>query len=268
MRMRRVARPVGLGLGVGVCFVSFLAYGMTAAVAGLGACKPHMKHNVGATPAQTMELAAPTHLVPGEEGIYDLHIRGLRVGRCELRSGAVQNGKVQVTSVVQSDGLLDLVVSLRDEVSTLVDLGTGKPVSTRGSFAGMLTGKPDPTAQTELPWQFVHHNGHSLLFALRGWDADAGTRAVTTLVVRGGSHRVDLLFARREVLHSAIGAVPAVRIEGAIEKASSRGEPFHFVLWLADDWTRAVLRLDTETDFGEIASARIVDYEAPGMIDE
>jgi hypothetical protein len=56
-----------------------------------------------------------------------------------------------------------------------------------------------------------------------------------------------------------------VRIEGAIANASSRGEPFHFVLWLADDWTRAVLRLDTETDFGEIASAQIVDYDAPGV---
>jgi len=271
MRVRRVAMPVGLGLGIGACCATVAVYAVAATAAALSACRPHLDSRVEpptSTAAPAQALDAPLFVVPGEEGSYGLFIRNVLVGRCELRSSAVeQRGHrlVRVTSLVASDGILDLVVDLHDEVSSLLDLDIGKPVETRGSFAGMLTGRPDPTASVDLPWNFSDHNGHSLLIALRGWDADAGTRAVTTLVVRGFAHKVDLEFTGRETLATALGRLPAVRIDGAIEHASSRGAPFHFVLWLADDWTRAVLRLDTETDFGEIASARIADYSAPGL---
>ncbi len=272
MRVRRVAVPVGLGLGIGACCAGLATYAVAATFAALSGCQPRMKGlKVDQPAAQVQPLAARAFVVPGEEGTYGLYVRGVLIGRCELRSGAVEprdrRRVVRVTTVVASDGVLDLFVKMRDEVSTLLDADTGMPVETRGSFAGMLTGKPDPTAQTDLAWPFPDHNGHSLLLALRAWDADEGTRAVSRIVVRGRGHQVDLRFAGREMVSTPMGKLPSVRIEGVIHDASSRGEPFHFVIWMADDWTRAILRLDTETDFGEIASARIDDYSTPGMTD-
>jgi hypothetical protein len=222
---------------------------------------------VGRRASAGAALAAGVHLVPGELARYTLQVRDVVIGGCELRSGAVEDrdgrAVARISSVIESAGVAELVVRLRDEVSTVVDLAIGRPIETRGSFTTLLTGGRDPDAEVDAPWLADDHNGHSLLFALRGWDAVDGTRAVTRLVARGRAHRVDLHLAGREILLTALAPLPVVKIEGVIADASSRGEPFAFVLWVADDWTRAILRLDTDTDFGQIASARIVEYALP-----
>jgi hypothetical protein len=240
-----------------------LAIFVTSAVS---ACSRH-RAEPSAPPAAAVEapLTPPRdRAMPLEHGHYSLHVADVLIGRGELHveSAEPQGDRdvVRVTSVIQSDGIVEAFVEIRDEVSTVLDTATGMPVATRGGFVTLLTGKPTDVGAVDEPWTASGHNGHSLLFALRRWNAVPGARAVATLVSRSKDFHVDLVFAGREVLDTAIGSFPAVRIDGTIRGAASNGDPFLFHLWTADDPTRAVLRLDTDTDFGLTASARIVDY--------
>jgi hypothetical protein len=241
------------------------------ALAGGSACVGrHVDADLGNQADPPSVLGARPVVIPGEEAVYALHVLEVPVGRVEMRVGPAEARDGQpaawVSTVIETDGALELVTSLRDEVSTLFDLTTGRPIATRGTFVELLTGRPDPDEGVEAPWAYPepdHHNGHSLLLALRGWDAPPGTRAVTTLHSRNNSNRTELHFVGGEDVATAIGPWPAVRVDGTILGASSEGEPFHFSLWMADDTSRAVLRLDSDTDIGLVASARIVDYAAP-----
>jgi hypothetical protein len=242
-------------------------------VVGLGivlvsACSRH-RFEPGAAAAPAAEaLTAPDRSIPAEHGHYTLHVADVLIGRGELHvqpaepDGDGDRGLVRVTSVIESDGIADAFVEIRDEVSTVLDVATGMPVATRGGFVTLLTGRSDPgvAAGIDKPWTEEGHNGHSLLFALRRWTAKPGARSAATLVSRAKDYRVDLVFRGRELLETALGTFPTLRIDGTIHGAASDGDPFHFVLWTADDPTRAILRLDTDTDFKVRASARIVEY--------
>jgi hypothetical protein len=212
-------------------------------------------------------LGARPVMIPGEDAVYALTMLEMPIGVLEMRVGSVEerDGRpvAWVSTVIETDGVVELVTSLRDEVSTLLDLGTGRPVATRGTFKELLTGRPDPDANVEAAWAYPepdHHNGHTLILALRGWDATPGARAVTTLHSRTNRNEVEVVFVGGEDLPTALGQWPAVRVDGTIFGAASDGDPFHFSLWVADDTSRAVLRLDSDTDLGLVASARIVDY--------
>lgn len=214
-------------------------------------------------------LGAQPRVIPGEVATYLLHVLEVPIGQVQMQVSAVEERDgLQVawaSSVIETAGVLELVMTLRDEVSTLLDLSTGQPIATRGSFVELLTGRPDPDADVEVPWTHPadQHNGHTLILALRGWDVAPGTRAVTTLLSRTNSNQVELRFVGSEILPTAIGSWPTVRVDGTILGASSEREPFHFSLWMADDTSRAVLRLDSDTDIGLVASARIIDYATP-----
>jgi hypothetical protein len=210
--------------------------------------------------AAAAAFGARLHLVPGEQGAYSLHLHDVLIGRGSLQVSPIVEGRARVTTVFESDGIVDVVVHLRDEVSTVLDLAAARPAFTRGGFVNLLTGGDAPEPDVDSPWDKLDHNGHSLLLALRAWEAPPGSRAVAGLWSRGKVHTTDVWYVGHEVLDTALGPLPAVRVEGSIADASSRGEPFHFVLWCADDETRAILRLDTDTDIGQIASARIVAY--------
>jgi hypothetical protein len=215
-------------------------------------------------------LGARPMVIPGEEAVYLLHVLEMPVGKVEMRVGNVGErdgvAVAWVSTVIETEGVLEMITSLRDEVSTLLDVSTGRPIATRGTFVELLTGRPDPNEGVEAPWAYPeldHHNGHTLILALRGWNAAPGTRATTTLHSRTNSNRTEVHFVGGEDLTTDIGTWPAVRVDGTIFGASSEGEPFHFSLWMTDDTSRAVLRLDSDTDVGLVASARIVDYAVP-----
>lgn len=244
--------------------------GSAFALAVLSACVGrHVEVDLGNEAVPAAVLGARPLVIPGEEALYELHVLEVPIGKVEMRIGAVEErdgaAVTWVSTVIETAGVLELITSLRDEVSTLLDLSTGHPIATRGTFVELLTGRPDPDAGVEAAWPFQadHHNGHTLILALRGWDAAPGTRAVTTLHSRTNSNQVELTFVGGEVVPTAIGQWPAVRVDGTILGASSEGDPFHFSLWMTDDTSRAVLRLDSDTDIGLVASARIVDYAAP-----
>jgi hypothetical protein len=242
-----------------------------ASVAVLAACAGRRVEVAGSAeddPA-TAVLGAYPRVIPGEEATYVLHVLEVPIGRLAMQVGAVEDRDGQpvawVSTVIETTGVLELIVTLRDEVSTLLDLSTGRPIATRGTFVELLTGRPDPDAWVEAPWDKPEgqHNGHTLILALRGWDPPPGTRAVTTLLSRTNSNQVELHFVGRELLATELGTWPVVRVDGTILGASSEREPFHFKLWMADDTSRAVLRLDSDTDIGLVASARITDYATP-----
>lgn len=210
-------------------------------------------------------------IIPGERAGYLLHVAEVPVGRIEFTHGAVELRDGRPVSWINSlitseEGIVDLVMSLRDDVSTCVDLETGIPVATRGSFVNLLSGRIDPDEDVEKPWPHqdrLHVNGHTLLLSLRGWDGRPGDRARTTLLSRTNANEVDLRFAGHEVISTELGPWPTVRVDGRIHGAASDGDDFLFSLWMADDASRAPLRLDSDTDLGLVASARIDSYSVP-----
>ena len=245
--------------------------GIALAVASITACVGRrVDVEIGNEGDPASVLGERPMVIPGEEAIYLLHVLEMPIGKIEMRVGNVgeRDGRAVawVSTVIETEGLLEMITALRDEVSTLLDVGTGRPIATRGTFVELLTGRPDPDEGVEAPWGYPepdHHNGHTLILALRGWNAVPGSRAVTTLHSRTNSNQTEVVFVGGEDLQTSVGTWPAVRVDGTIFGASSEGEPFHFSMWMTDDTSRAVLRLDSDTDVGLVASARIVDYVAP-----
>lgn len=210
-------------------------------------------------------------LIPGERAEYLLSVLEVPVGGIHVDLGPIEvrDGRAVVwvtTLITSAGGIVDLVTTIRDEVSTCIDLETGIPVATRGSFVNLLSGRVDPEEHVEKPWGYQdrdHVNGHTLLLSLRGWDGAPGDRAHTTLLSRTNTNEVDLVFVGAEMLATELGSWPTVRVDGTIHGGASDGDPFHFSLWMTDDTSRAPLRLDSDTDIGLVASARIQTYLAP-----
>ncbi len=210
-------------------------------------------------------------VIPGERASYLLHVLDVPVGGIAVDLGPIEerDGRavVWVTTLITSEGgIVDMVTSIRDEVSTCIDLESGIPIATRGSFVNLLSGKVDPEEHVEKPWGYQdreHLNGHTLLLSLRNWQGAPGDRAHTTLLSRTNSNEVELTYVGPEPLQTELGAWPSVRVDGRIFGAASNGDDFLFSLWMTDDVSRAPLRLDSDTDIGLRASARIEQYLVP-----
>lgn len=210
-------------------------------------------------------------VIPGERASYLVHVLEVPVGTIDVDVSPVERrAGVDVawaSTVIKSEGgIVDMVTTIHDQASTCFDVSTALPVATRGSFVNLLSGRVDPFEDDEVAWAWtdpIDHNGHTLLFSLRGWDAEPGERATIELHSRNNTHTTELRFVGREELQTELGPWPTVRVDGRILRASSDHEDFLFSLWMADDTTRAPLRLDSDTDIGLRASARIQQYLVP-----
>lgn len=239
---------------------------------GLCGCAGAVDHTAPAIPAQpgatttdvgTLRLAP--FIVPNEHSVYTLTYGGIEVGQIELRTG--EAGRVDgrraiiVWSETRSDGIVAVVVRLREQVITTIDLDTGIPIARQGSFAGLFSGHESDFQPEAIPWAHPDaHNTHAAVAMLRAWDPPPGTRGSFTMVVEGQRNRVDVVAAGRELIDSDDGELPTVRIEGIVRGVGRGGEDRKFVMSFSDDKHRALLRLDSETDFGGLLSLELIRY--------
>jgi len=120
--------------------------------------------------------------------------------------------------------------------------------------------------EQELPSGFGH-DLHSMLIALRGWDAPPGTK--TTLDVFRSRYvwRSQLVVGGYETVVTRLGALPCVRLDGISRRLTRAGEidgrsdTRHFSMWITDDGDRVPVLMVARTDFGNVRM-EIVEYQS------
>jgi hypothetical protein len=208
--------------------------------------------------------------VPGERAQLEMTWFGVSVAQVSYAAGesGAYEGRpaVVVRTGIRSAGLLAVVKKLRDEMTTVVDLGSGVPIASSGAFEALYRGRsedvdPDRPRPVE-PWRHggegrVVHDTLSTFLALRAWAPPKGARADFLGWIGASEYPVELVAGPTEVVAIPLGRFPARRIEGVVRA----WRDFRFTLWLSDDADRALLRLEAETEFGGIVRLELQSYE-------
>lgn len=236
------------------------------------------------------ELAPFYH--PGETMVWEVSLHGVVGGEAVLAVGdpGSFDGRraIMVRSRVETVGAAAVVRKVRDEVSTHVDLDTGRPIAHQ---ADLLFGDKHTVLETEfladgyrleyarngasprhnrqtVAAADVIHDGHSVVGALRAWEPEPGARVY--FYGLGGKRlwRNTLHFAGRETVTTAMGTYPALRIDGMARRLTSRldndpkKKPRYFSVWISDDAERLPLRVTAKTEYGDV-QVELIDYQRP-----
>ena len=234
----------------------------------------------------------PLGLVPGETMAFEVRIGGILAGEAALAvgdAGEVEGRKViAVRSRIASAGAAALVKHVVDESTSVIDLATARPMSmaadvaygstryrTDATFEGTKVvvelrreGKPKVVRQVFEFGTSTAHDAHSAMAAIRTWRPEAG--ATRTLWVMGGRRvwRSDVTFAGRESLGTGVGNVAALRLDGVGYRLKSDRSvdttkvPRRFTVWMSDDADRVPLRVQAETELGDV-TIDLLDYQRP-----
>jgi hypothetical protein len=234
----------------------------------------------------------PLGLVPGETMAFEVRIGGLLAGEAALAVGDAGelDGRrvIAVRSRIASAGAAALVKHVVDESTSVIDLATARPLTmaadvaygsiryhTDATFEGTkvaveLTreGKPKVIRQVFEFGTSTAHDAHSAMAAIRTWRPDPG--ATRTLWVMGGRRvwRSDVTFVGRESLGTSLGNVAALRLDGIGYRLKSDRSvdttkvPRHFTVWMSDDADRVPLRVQAETELGDV-TIDLLDYNRP-----
>lgn len=239
----------------------------------------------------------PPLVAPGERMSYKLSLQGV-----ELASYAIAVDKPQqlagkpvilVQSHAKAVGFVNMVAAIDDRFTSWIDLQTGRSLRFQadeyasGSKTdvehaiidlagrtgdsvpctfGMNDATPTPEPQkVNKPetWDF-----NAFMVALRSWEAPVGS-AISLEVFRSRYlWNIDAKIAGKEQLSTALGELPALRIDATTYKLTREGvrdpgsDERKFSLWISDDGGRVPLAITARTDYGDI-KMEIVDYD-PG----
>jgi len=117
-----------------------------------------------------------------------------------------------------------------------------------------------------LPGELRAHDLHSAVLALRSWRPAPQTSAELLVVMGRHLWRLEVKYEGPDVVTTANGPRPAVRIEGLATKQT--GDPDErpqrkFFLWFSDDNDRVPLRALAESEFGPVELVT-TSYSCPG----
>lgn len=240
-----------------------------------------------ARPAPT--AAAEITLHPGEAMAFEVRLAGILAGEAQLAVGQLGaydgHRAVVVKSRAATAGAAAMVRHIVDEATTVIDLDTGRPlaldtlveqgdskVTASAKFTDnvadityMRSGEKQPhklrldfaKGIAAVPGVTVH-DAISAMVQLRGWRAEPGTRR--TVFVVGGRRlwRIDVTYAGREAIGSALGNRRAIRFTGESYRARRDFSPETarptrtFTVWLSDDADRVPLKVVAATELGDI----------------
>jgi hypothetical protein len=233
---------------------------------------------------------------PGERMSYRLAIHGVEVAAFAIAVGEVGDvegrAAIAVEAGVQSTGIGALFKQVRTEFASWIDVGTGRPVVSRvtetagadnpaievsevryvdlkpGAVPIAMTA-PDGTQTVEDQviegvevWDVP-----SILFQLRGWDADVGAELSAQVVRSRYVWRGRFRIAGRESRSTELGQIPTVRVEGIARRIlrdgtwEPKGDQRAFTIWITDDADRVPVLIVGHTDFGDVRM-EIVEYAA------
>ncbi len=244
-------------------------------------------------PPVPLEVAEP-FFIAGENMYWELSLHGVIGGEAVISVGAPglmdDHPAIVVRSRVSSAGIARLIKTIRDDVTTWIDLDSSLPVhiSSNLKFGDRETsietqfresrtgfdyeyqrrGKPMHKRTQKIPGNIPVHDAHSVLGVLRAWEPAPGTRAYFYVV---GGRRIwhnTILFTGRQAIRTAMGTFPALRIDGVATRLThhlavdKRSRPRPYSIWFSDDANRVPLRMTAHTEYGPVR-AELVAYERP-----
>jgi hypothetical protein len=195
-------------------------------------------------------------LIPQEKMIWDVHWKGLTVGRIELAVGAAD-----VHSRFQTAAIVSTMTSLRHELATVLDRAGARPAAQHESLSVDGDAKTvdavfddagyrindGPTRPTPLRV----HTLHTALGALRAWASPGAKPGFLAVLVAGEQLRLELAEPIAETLQDR----PALRVEGNLRGGE---QPASVTIWLHAGEDRTPLRFEIASGDARI-TAELVD---------
>lgn len=239
----------------------------------------------------TVLAAGQSFYIPGEQMSWEISLHGILGGEAALATGmpGTIDGRnvIVVRSQVRSAGMVDLIRKVNDDVTTWVDLNSGRPIRHVASLqfgdrqsnvealfsddgyvldyqrlghASYKRAQDVPNAAT--------HDGHSIIGALRAWTPEVGQHAYFYVVSGRTLWLNDVGLTARETIKTRMGTHPALRIEGVASRVTGtleidrRKKPRTYTVWIADDASRVPLLVEAHTEYGDVR-VELVHYERP-----
>lgn len=205
-------------------------------------------------PAPAAPLTPSTLLLaPQEKLLWDVHWKGLTIGRIELAvDGDVVNSRFQTGSVVST------VARVRHELSTALDRAGARPASQLETLS--VNGEERTVAAIfdgagyrieGRPHQIIKrgraHTLHSALGALRSWAQPGARPGFLILLLAGEALRLEVAEPIAEDLQDR----PALRVDARVVGGAT---PATATLWFRATEDRAPLRIEIATDEARVTA--------------
>ena len=235
-------------------------------------------------------------VTPGERMSYRLQLQGMELATYDFAIGqpTAVAGKqtIPIQSHAKAVGLVQMVAKVDDYFTSWVDVTTGRPVrwttdefATKGSDKERTDARFSERANDVVPVDF-HLNDdppkpepqkvsladvwdlNSFLIGLRVWDAAPGATISAEVFRSRFLWHVDVTVKGKDKLVTALGELPATRIDAHLYKLDRCGgrapdsAERDFSVWISNDDGRVPLLTVAKTDYGDI-KLEIADYQ-PG----
>jgi hypothetical protein len=239
----------------------------------------------------------PPLATPGEHMQYQMSLRGVDLATYDLTIGEVTELAGVQAIVVQghatATGFVSFLASIDDRFTSWIDIRTGRALrfQTDEYAAGSKTdiehvvvdlagrsGDAIPVTfhvndtkmkeEAQKVSQPVVWDYNAFLLALRTWEAPAGSVLGLEVFRSRYMWRVDVRMHGKENHVTALGALPALRIDGTTYRLDRKGardpasQERTFSMWISNDDGRVPLEIKATTDYGDLRM-RIIDYQ-PG----
>ena len=274
----------------------------------LAACSRPAAPSAPLSPAAPAAPAAPARVdpglrggpplaTPGEHMQYKLSLRGVDLATYDLAVGEVTDVAGKQAIVVQGhakvSGFASVLANIDDRFTSWVDVTTGRPLRFQadeyasGSKTdiehavvdlGARAGDVIPVTfhlndapvknESQRATQAVVWDYNAFLLALRAWEAPAGSALALEVFRSRYMWHVDVKIHGKEKRVTALGELPALRIDGTTYKVDRKGvrdpdsQQRTFSMWISDDDGRVPLEIVATTDYGDL-KMQLVDYQ-PG----
>lgn len=275
---------------------------MTLLAAAAGCAKPAGGPTAPAAPGVTTAAPdgklreGPPLVTPGEHMQYKLSLRGIDLATYDLTAGELTELDGKPAIVFQGhakiSGLASFVATIDDRFTSWVDARTGHSLrfqtdeyasgsntdiehaivelgARKGNEIAIRYHTNDGPVGTEIQQasQPVAWDYNAFLLALRGWEGPPGSSLSLEVFRSRYMWHVDVAIKGKEKLVTALGELPALRIQGTTYKLTRKGERApgsaqrEFTMWISDDDGRVPLMIEATTDYGAL-KMEIVDYQA------
>jgi hypothetical protein len=228
---------------------------------------------------------------------YKLSLQGIDLAAFELDIGEVAAlggaSAITVQGHAKVTGVAAFIATIDDHFTSWVDVATGHPLRFQadeyasGSKTNIehavvdLAGRSGdtvavmfhvndtaPKLEPQKVSQPVVWDYNAFLLALRAWEGPVGSALGFEVFRSRYVWHVDVTIRGKDKRVTALGALPALRIDGTTYKLDRKGarDPGsaerRFTMWISDDGDRVPLEIRATTDYGDLRM-QIVDYQ-PG----
>jgi hypothetical protein len=199
-------------------------------------------------------------LEPGESLIWDVHWKGITIGRAEL---AVSDREAH--SRFKTDALAHAMISIEYELATVLDREAARATSATEKLA--IDGDTTQLAETfdgagyvidgrsfALPDGNPGQTMLSALGVLRAWARPDAQPGFLYIVHTGQPYRLDVARPIAEELQGT----KTLRVACRVHPQDDQREPFAVTLWLTDDPKRTPIRIEI-TSASQRVTAELID---------